>query len=232
MEFRLQEDGLLIGAYFGGGNTNVVFCSGLPQYASNYNPFIQDLVSLGCNVFVPRYAGTWESDGDFTPQTSLESIAKTIELAKRGSALETFGQSQKTWAPSLRTVLIGFSYGAMPALANSRLADKTVLLMPFVTAADGDSSTADMKQTLEFLTRGYKNVYRSSLGADDFLAQYDSVYDELKDQPVFVLRGTKDNSISETQITWIQQNYTANIAEVDAKHTANIGRKTYEEVIS
>jgi hypothetical protein len=232
MEFRLQEDGLLVGTYFGEGNTNVVFCSGLPQYPSNYHPFIQDLVSLGCNVFVPRYAGTWESDGDLTPQTSVESIAKTVELAKRGSAMETFSQSQKTWTPNLRTVLIGFSYGAMPALANSHLVDKTALLMPFVTAAEGDSSTADMKQTLEFLTRGYKNVYRSSLSADDFLAQYDSVYGEQKDKSVVVLRGTNDKSISEVQITWLQQNCMANITEIDAKHTANIGREAYERIVS
>jgi hypothetical protein len=104
--------------------------------------------------------------------------------------------------------------------------------MPFVTAAEGDSSTADMKQTLEFLTRGYKNVYRSSLSADDFLAQYDSVYGEQKDKSVVVLRGTNDKSISEVQITWLQQNCMANITEIDAKHTANIGREAYERIVS
>jgi predicted esterase len=232
MEFRLQEDGLLVGAYFGDSDTNVIFCSGVPQYASNYHPFMQDLFSSGCNVFVPRYAGTWESGGDFTPQSSAESIAKTVELAKRGSAFETFSQSQKTWMPNMRTVLVGFSYGAMPALANAHFADKTVLLMPFVTAPEGDSSTVDMKQTLEFLGRGYKNVYRSSLSTDDFLAQYKGVYNELKNQPVTVLRGANDKAISEAQFEWLQQNCLASITEIEAKHTANVGHQVYEGIVS
>lgn len=235
MEFRLQEDDLLIGAYFGEGNTNVIFCSGLPQYPSNYHPFVQDLVSLGCNVFVPRYAGTWESDGDFTPQTSVESITKTIELAKRGSAFETFSQSQKKWAPNLRTVLIGFSYGAMPALVNSNLADKTVLLMPFLAPIEDDESTNEMRRTLEFLGRGYKNVYRGMPDPKEFLFHgYVGLYSgiETPQKSVTIVQGNNDKAISQRQLDWAREHLGVEIMQVEAKHSANIGRNVYEEIVS
>ena len=233
MEFRLQEDGLLIGAYFGSGNTNVIFCPGLPQYPSNYHPFIQDLIATGCNIFVPRYKGTWESDGDFSPQSSIESVAKAIDIAKRGSIFETFSEKKKDWTPGLRTVLIGFSYGAMPALANSHLADKTILLMPFLYPLRDDPSTIEMTKTLDFLKRGYRNVYRSSSDTRGFM-EYVGVYDKLEsqlNQPVLIIQGEKDKVISKRQLDWAQKHTNAEIKPINIGHSANIGFELYRQIV-
>lgn len=235
MELRLLEDGLLIGAYLNGSDKNIIWCPGLPQYPTNYHGFIQDLAKLGYNIFVPRYAGTWESDGEFSPLTSAASIEKTIEVVKRGSALDAYGQNDVSWQTNDATLtIIGFSYGALPALVNNNRVARTLLLMPFVTVIDGDSSADDIKGTLEFVQRGYKNVYRTNLTPDDFLGQYQNIYGltQPSSKNITVVRGALDKSISNMQFDWLKQNYAADVQELPVKHTPNLGYETYERLLT
>lgn len=234
MELRLRVEGLLIGAYLNGDDKNIIYCSGLPQYPTSYHSFIQDLMKLNYNIFVPRYAGTWESDGEFSPLSSIETIKKTIEIVKRGYAVDTYSESTVSWQTNEATLaLLGFSYGAMPALANSSLVAKTLLLMPFVTFIEGDSSAIEMQATLDFVQRGYKNVYRTSLTTMDFLGQY-SICDLVQSKPehLAVTKGTLDKTISNAQFEWLKENYMVTIQELPTKHSPNVGLEIYKRLLA
>jgi len=235
MELRLSHNGIIVGYYQSSANSNkqVVFCQGLPQYVTPHHEFVQKLLALGYNVFAPRYAGTWESDGDFGPVSAAETIGHTIDLVTGGRATETYSNKEISWNTE-EIALIGFSFGAAPALANASKVHKTILLMPFVHPQAKDTSSDQMLDTLDFVNRGYKNAYRSSLSPTEFLAQYKELdytgAESVKDT-VLGVRGQLDRSISDTQYDFLSK-YAAGYRSYEVKHTANLTQEMYNEILN
>src|SRR5689334_11183456 len=106
-EFRVRENNIMIGVWLNGDNGNVVLAPGIPQYLDKYHPLVQQMKRLRYNLFVPRYKGTWESDGEFTINNSRESIECAVELANRGNAVELYANSDIRW-DTKKISVIGF----------------------------------------------------------------------------------------------------------------------------
>lgn len=68
------------------------------------------LSSLGINVFVFNYRGTWSSEGEFSFENSMEDIGSAIGFLKRYEIVEKFGID-----PS-NIVVGGYSFGGAMAL--------------------------------------------------------------------------------------------------------------------
>ena len=67
IEYRFIKDNVLIKAFLPkGGRRNIIYAPGLPQYIDKRHELVQQFTALGCNLFVPVYTGTYESDGNFT----------------------------------------------------------------------------------------------------------------------------------------------------------------------
>ncbi|MBP8533698.1 hypothetical protein [Streptomyces sp. MK37H] len=86
-KMRIREDGFAAHAYAHDKanlrNVAAVF-PGLP-----YVPGLQEcgefLYSLGYDVVQPQYSGTYDSDGEFSPQSAVDSVSRLQKVLSRGT---------------------------------------------------------------------------------------------------------------------------------------------------
>ncbi len=221
MELRLNHEGILIGAWLGHRSECIIYCPGLPQYVSKYHPIVRAAERTGVNLFVPRYRGTWESDGTFSVASSVQTVDAIIRLVKEGHASELFSHQHVVWTCE-RVILIGFSYGALPALLSKEHTNRIALIAPFTnTIMHEENYPGDLHRTLEFLRRGYPHVYRFE--DDKFLTELSHIeYPDVRDNLV-VIYGAEDQTVSNDEIEWLRGKYNANIQRIKGGHSSDIG---------
>lgn len=98
-------------------NRVIIFAQGVPGMPSKER-FMKYYAQKGWWVFVPRYRGTWESDGKFLVGEPTKDIADVIEGVQQ-PFMEYWGKNTYQISnPSI--VLIGSSFGGPAALLNSK----------------------------------------------------------------------------------------------------------------
>lgn len=217
-ELKIKEDGVMIGAWLNGGKRNVVLAPGIPQYLDKYHPFVKQIAGLGYNLFVPRYRGTYESDDPFSTMNSKESLEIALKIAKRGSAIELFENKKVVWDTE-RTVLVGFSYGALPALLQQEEVDKTVLVCPAVSLRyhTPESGGENIAETFNFLERAYQNVYRFK--AVDVIADLTNIALPERKDNLSIVVGRADSSIPSEEIGLLKSMYHPQCFEKEGGHS-------------
>ena len=231
IEYRTKIEDTFLGIWFGGDNGNIVLGCGLPQYIGKYHPIIAQIKRLGYNLFIPRYQGTFESGGDFNTMSSKQSIDNAIRLAQSGKTTELFGNSDITWNNNVPIYLLGYSYGALPALLSEIKVDKTVLICPFVDIKYHVENTTgeNLKQTFEFIERAYPNLYR--LKADLVINDLASInLPDHKDNLTLVY-ASEDESIPKEEITNLSDKYSnIKIIEKGGKHSLEMNDELFLEL--
>lgn len=207
IEYRTKIKDTFIGMWFGGDKGNIVLACGIPQYIDKYHPIIEQISRLGYNLFVPRYHGTFESSGKFSVLSSKKTIENTVTLVTKGKAIELFKNSEITWNHNIPLYVLGFSYGALPALLSNNNIDKTILVCPFIDVNYHleKSSGENLKETFEFIERAYPNLYR--LKAYDVLKDLSIVELPEKKNSLIVVYSLEDTSIPKEEIDLLIQKY-------------------------
>lgn len=232
MEHRIVYKDILIGCYFAKNisNKNIIFCQGLPQYVTPKHSFIKDYLDIGYNVFVPRYYGSWESGGVFSPTTVVETIKKTIQFVKLGYGIDTYSNSRLDWDGSGSLTMIGFSFGALPAISLCGMVTRTILIAPFIMDPSNKSSVKEVTKTLIFMNNGYRNAYRIIESNSKFVEEYSSLIKKIQldnKSRLTIVRGLIDDaSVSSDILKGIKDTRLYNIG-----HTAELDRKYYNGIL-
>lgn len=207
IEYRTKIKDTFIGMWLGGNRGNIVLACGIPQYIDKYHPFIEQIGRLGYNLFIPRYHGTFESNGEFTVLSSKETIEDAINMVKKGNTVEFFKNEKIIWENHIPLYVLGFSYGALPALLSNENCNKTVLVCPFVDISFHieNSSGENLKETFEFIERAYPNLYR--LTANNVLKDLLTVNLPKKKDSLVVVYSSEDKSIPKEEIDLLAHKY-------------------------
>lgn len=231
IEFRIKQQNIMVGVYLNGDQGNIVLAGGMPQYFDKYHPFVQQVNKLGYNLFIPRYMGTYESDGEFNTQNSVESITSAVRLVKTGHGIELFGNNKVEWN-NKNIYVLGFSYGALPALLQKESVNRTLLVCPFVALKYHleDSQGENIVETFEFLERAYPNVYRFK--ATKVIEDLSKIeLPEIKNDLV-IMRGLDDRVIPDEEIDHLKLKYNPLILEKSGKHSISIEDETLKKILS
>lgn len=207
IEYRAKIGKILVGVWLNGNKGNIVLGCGLPQYLDKYHPFVIQMQRLGYNLFVPRYQGTFESEGEFTTQNSKETLENTIKFVKIGKTKELFSNSEIKWDNKKPLFLFGYSYGALPALLVGEKVEKIILICPFVNIKYhlDDSEGENIIETLKFLERAYSNLYRFKV--DNIIKDILRVKLPDKRENLILITGKDDNLIPKQEIIELSQKY-------------------------
>lgn len=129
----------------------VILCDGLPAVPQR-NGLMSDLAAAGWHVVFPRYAGTWESPGEFLASSPASDINGIIEALSAGALVDA-------QPPADRIALLGSSFGGAVALSLSAHPSvyRTLALSPVTSFRDISASLATLP---DYLRDVYPGAYR------------------------------------------------------------------------
>lgn len=111
--FRFIEDGLCCDVFYDKRKNNdecALFLYGFPATVGS-NKLTDVLVEMGYTVLQPHYLGTYDSKGDFTPQSAFDTVKK-IETVVNKSLVKNLKNNTMYKLPNRISVCIGYSFGA------------------------------------------------------------------------------------------------------------------------
>jgi len=221
IEYRTKIGKVIVGCWINGKKGNNNLASGIPQFIEKYHPFLQMLSEKGYNLFVPRYEGSWESDGIMTLRSCVTTLRKTVQLVKKGSCRELYGNSEIS-LKNTDTSIVGFSFGALPALL-TKVPIKKILICPFAFSKYhlGSSQGEDIRKSLRFVAKAYGQAYRFK--PSSLIGEFEKVkYPEQAFGPMVVIRGAYDESIPIIEVDELIRKYNAKVYVSETGHTAVI----------
>ena len=138
----------------------IILCEGMPGYPSK-KELIISLANKGYWVFVPRYRGTWESDGSFLKVSPHKDILDVIDQLSKGFLDLWSEKIHKIKNPAV--YLIGSSFGGPAVLLASKhkSVKKVVALSPVIDWAK-ESKIEPLDWLGKFTKNAFGNGYRFS----------------------------------------------------------------------
>ena len=136
----------------------IIFCSGLPGW-----PGKKDLAEFyakkGYWVFIPRYRGSWESEGKFLARSPHLDVLDVIDGLPRGFTESWSGKRYKVMPTKI--YLIGGSFGGPAVILASidKRVDKVVALCPVIDWTV-ESKAEPIKKLARFTRDGFGAAYR------------------------------------------------------------------------
>ena len=217
IEYRIKINKEILATFFMGGDKGtVIFASGLPQYVQKQHSFVSQIVEAGYSLCIPKYYGTWESLGDFSLDTSTQTLEETVDFVKKGECEELFSGGIIKWNTN-KIILMGYSFGALPTLqckADDVFA--TLLVCPFISSSL-QSEGEDINNTLEFIKKAYPNVYRFNL--EKFLEDLkDPFLPNIKNK-LIIIKGMFDKVIPDETYNFLSSKYKIEPIVEDIGHT-------------
>ena len=143
-----------------------ILASGLPSTPSK-GELLRFFADQGYVALLPRYRGTWESDGIFLDRSPAQDIRDIVdELVARRSIVDSFtGERVKIRVSAVH--LFGFSFGGPAVLLNSELpiVKKIVAVSPVIDwKKEGEDEPFD--QYVRFIAAGFGGAYRTRRPTD------------------------------------------------------------------
>lgn len=139
-------------------NKVIIIASGAPGYPSK-KQLMNIFSEQGFWVFMPRYRGTFESDGIFLEKSPHLDIEGVIDGVSEGFTDIWTGASMKIKNPKI--YLVGGSFGGPAVLLNSKNPKvKKVLALSSVIDWRVDSEVEPMDKLEDFMSDAFRNVYR------------------------------------------------------------------------
>lgn len=207
MELRIKTKGIMISSWINGNKGNIILAPGLPQYIDKYHPLVKQAERLGLNLFVPKYCGTYESDGKFSVKNSIKTIEATVKLVKTGKAKELYANEEIKWNTK-NTILMGFSFGALPSILQKKIVEKIVLICPFLFSEFHIGKKClgeDISKTFQFLERAYTNIYR--INSKNLIKELANTKVPVKKEKMIFIFGKDDIVIPEEEKSKIKDYY-------------------------
>lgn len=146
-------------------NKVIVLCTGMPGYPGRRNELLEFLAGEGYWVFLPRYRGSWESDGSFLKESPHQDILDIID--ELSSGFTELWAGKKFSIPNPEVYLLGVSFGGPAALLASRDERvKKVAVMSPVVDWRAESKAEPFDHLSRFMVEAFGNGYRCDM--DDF----------------------------------------------------------------
>ena len=113
-------------------NKVIILCTGMPGYPGRRNDLLEFLSKEGYTAILPRYRGSWESEGKFLKNSPHIDILDIISELESGFVDLWSRKEYKIKNPEV--YLIGSSFGGASALlaSNDKRVKKAVALSPVV----------------------------------------------------------------------------------------------------
>lgn len=151
-------------------NKVLILCTGMPGYPGGSGKAIRTLAKRGYWVFVPRYRGSWESDGKFLDVSPHEDVLEVVWGLENPFTELTTGERYQV--KKAKVYILGASFGGAAALLASRdpKVVKAVALAPVVdwgeqkdTDEPLDGAEAQMRSAWGNAYRGDKGIWKKLL---------------------------------------------------------------------
>lgn len=173
----------------------ILFLPGIPSKPREYEA-VAKFNSLGYDVFIPEYEGTWNSSGIFLDRHPAYSIDQLISKISEGLRFNEFNYTSKN------IYILGSSFGGWVALAleNRPEIKKVCLLSPVIKFknVNGISTLAS------YLKEQFANEYRfvdknwTALINDEMLIQRKDLQDLT--HKIMIIAGELDDQINAHEI--------------------------------
>jgi len=138
----------------------------LPDFPSqnNYHELIEFFYEKGYHVFVPRYRGTYQSNGVFLSKDIADDIIYFVNNLDRGEA-KNLADSKKINFRINKKVLIADSFGASfacGAVAKDLVSNYLILVAPIwdFNSHNKEGNEENLESVMSFVSKTYKNCYR------------------------------------------------------------------------
>jgi hypothetical protein len=219
VENRTKIGKLFVSFYLNGGSKNLILANGIPSYVTKHHPLVRFCKENFINLFIPRYYGSFESEGDFSLKNSTTSIEECVKLVSSGKTIELFYQKEISWNPS-EVFLLGFSFGALPVL-NSNVPSnvKKILNSPFINLNLNEQNNGPAKGELYYVERAYPNLFRFK--TEKLIEEYQNLSYPL-DSNFILIQGKLDDTISKQEIEFIQKMYSPKTILFEGGHTIDL----------
>ena len=144
----------------------IIFLCGMPTYPGRgkYTQPMEFFLKKGYWCFLPRYRGSWESEGElFEKSPHLDVIDLIKELPKGFTDLWS-GKKYKIENPEV--ILIGSSFGGPAALLNSKYpgVKKVIVFSPVLDWTTMRNTVEPIPKLSKFVKNAFGNGYRISNG--------------------------------------------------------------------
>lgn len=190
----------------------VLLLPGLPT-SSNIDKLVQCFLDVGCCVFYPQLAGSFDSSGKFDGFNHILEVKNIVKMAHQRSFKELYFCKSIDVGKNNEVILVGMSYsGLIALLGDTKEVSKILLLSPVLLYNQKDISKiinfdfkSQMKSLLGLLSRAFSFSYRLTsqklmqkfLFGEDKILRFDSVLEKLKNlkKPTLVVHGRNDSSV-------------------------------------
>ncbi len=219
VENRTKIGDLFVSFYLNGSSKNLILANGIPSYVTKHHPLVKFCQENKINLFIPRYYGSFESNGKFSLVNCIKTIEDTTKIVMYGKTIELFGEKEISWGCS-EIFVLGFSFGALPVL-NSKLPKKVIKILnsPFISLELNEENNGPAKEELYYVERAYPNLFRFK--TEDLIKEYGEA--SYPDSEEFALiQGKKDDTISKSEIDFILKKYSPRLISFEGGHTISL----------
>lgn len=187
----------------------VILAPWFPHYFDKYHPFVNSIINQWIDLFIIRYAWSWENKWIFTIQNCIQSIQDCISLIQEGQGISLFN-NQKIFFNYESIYLIWFSFGALPVLftKNDNNILHKILICPFLHHSFHIWwSWENIMETFEFVKKWYWNLYNYSV--DNIIHEIQNLTYNISDKQseYTLIIGEHDNAIPDWEINRLKENY-------------------------
>ena len=166
---------------------------------SHHTPIVKKLANSGFLIFIPRYYGTYESDGVCTFENAANSMLDTVKLVKLGKAQDAWGEKLRWNAKQI--ILAGGSFGGSAALVAGAKSKDVKKIVAVATPTDYRTKRGIAAYRVIW-SIGYKNTWRCAKNAwkkfiaGDIDLNAIDYTEQLKKKDVLLMHGSKDKIVS------------------------------------
>ncbi|HEY4512505.1 MAG TPA: alpha/beta hydrolase [Candidatus Paceibacterota bacterium] len=139
-------------------NKVMILCSGMPSVPKKQD-VMEFFAKRGYWVFLPRYRGSWESEGVMFKYSPTKDIRDIISELPKG--FKEFWGNKNFKIGNPKVYLIGSSFGGPAALLNSKLKEvkKVICFSPVIDWQDQKNTTESIERLAPFLKKAFGRAY-------------------------------------------------------------------------
>ncbi|MCU0642390.1 MAG: hypothetical protein MUF61_02325 [archaeon] len=155
----------------------------LPNYPSHnsYSKLAKLFYGRGYHVFVPRYRGTYQSNGKFLGKNVVDDMLAFMKNFEKGVIKNNWDGKKYTFKMNKRILLAGGFSGAIACgmAAKSNMFSHLILASPIwdFDSHNSEGKEQDLSEMTEFVRKAYQNCYRFGFrNIKKVLAKYKEIH--------------------------------------------------------
>ena len=217
----------------------LIICSGMPGYPhkAKYEKIIKNFTSRGYYVFIPRYRGTWESEGVLFEKCPCFDVADVIEGIQ--SEFKELWSGEKFIVQNPKVFLYGTSFGSPAVLLNSKKKEvkKVLAVSPVLDWRTMSETVEPIPKLAKFLPEAFGFGYRIAKDGWKKIEEgrfYNPSFDlsKIDSKKVLLIHAKDDEVISFSSVLeFIKNTKVKNIIAKTGGHGLNIFSVSFKRAV-